>query len=155
ELLLELSSGGKFGAPAPVLAVRAGTPSSFERRLSMILSDRVSGKVSTGGLLAVFALALVALPAWTLGQNPTAPPEVASPGVRLGERVEPEGVALHLTLADGISDQDAVRILRSLLPKACVAGLGADTAVNWNYCMRCHVPPNDPTAGPANRNDWK
>src|SRR5262245_41438844 len=35
EMLLEMSSGLKSGMPAPVLAVSAGTPSSFERRLSM------------------------------------------------------------------------------------------------------------------------
>jgi beta-lactamase regulating signal transducer with metallopeptidase domain len=74
ELLLELSAGFKTGAPAPVLAVSAGTPSSFERRLSMILSDRVSGKMSWWGLLAAILFALVALPGWSLGQDQ--PPSV-------------------------------------------------------------------------------
>jgi beta-lactamase regulating signal transducer with metallopeptidase domain len=69
ELLLELSAGFKTGAPAPVLAVSAGTPSSFERRFSMILSDRVSGKMSWWGLLAAIVFALMALPGWSLGQD--------------------------------------------------------------------------------------
>jgi len=69
ELLLELSAGPKTGAPAPVLGVNAGTPSSFERRLSMILSDRVSGKVSVWGLLTAGFLALAALPGWSLAQQ--------------------------------------------------------------------------------------
>jgi beta-lactamase regulating signal transducer with metallopeptidase domain len=73
ELLLELSAGFKSGMPAPVLAVSAGTPSSFERRLSMILSDRVSGKVSRWGLVAALALALAALPGWSRGQQTPAP----------------------------------------------------------------------------------
>jgi beta-lactamase regulating signal transducer with metallopeptidase domain len=77
EMLLELSAGFQSGAPAPVLAVRAGTPSSFERRLIMILSDRVSGKRSARGILAAVCLALVALPVWSPGQQE--PPKAASP----------------------------------------------------------------------------
>jgi len=82
ELLLELSAGFKTGAPAPVLAVSAGTPSSFERRLSMILSERVSGKVSGWGLLAAIVFALVALPGWSLGQDqPRTPAKEPPPAV--------------------------------------------------------------------------
>ncbi len=78
ELFLELSSGFKSGAPAPFLAVSAGAPSSFERRLSMILSDRVSGKVSWTGCLAAVGFALAALPGWSAGQQKSPPdsPEV-------------------------------------------------------------------------------
>src|SRR4029079_17199845 len=73
ELLLELSAGFKTGAPAPVLAVSAGTPSSFERRLSMILSDRVSGKLSSWGVLAAVLFAAVALPGWSAAQQEVVP----------------------------------------------------------------------------------
>jgi beta-lactamase regulating signal transducer with metallopeptidase domain len=88
ELLLEHSAGFQKGAPAPVLAVSAGTPASFERRLSMILSDRVSGKVSWPGMLAAIGLALVALPGWSLGQSqppnpPTPPPEVTGRDLKI------------------------------------------------------------------------
>lgn len=69
ELLLEHSAGFKTGMPAHVLAVSAGTPSSFERRLSMILSERVSGKVSWWGILAAVGLAAVALPGWSAAQQ--------------------------------------------------------------------------------------
>lgn len=62
EMFLELSSSVKTGAPAPVLGVSTGTPSSFERRLTMILSDRVSSKVSVWGILLVGCLAAIALP---------------------------------------------------------------------------------------------
>jgi beta-lactamase regulating signal transducer with metallopeptidase domain len=68
EMFLELSSGFKSGTPAPVLGMSTGAPSSFERRLTMILSDRVSGKMSFVGLLLVGALAALAVPSWTLGQ---------------------------------------------------------------------------------------
>jgi beta-lactamase regulating signal transducer with metallopeptidase domain len=69
ELLLELSAGPNNGALAPVLGVSASAPSSFERRLSMILSERVVGKVSMSGYVMVGWLALVALPGWSLAQE--------------------------------------------------------------------------------------
>lgn len=69
ELLLELSSSFKSGTPAPVLGVSTGAPCSFERRLSMILSEGVTGKVSALGVLLAGLLALVALPGWSLGQG--------------------------------------------------------------------------------------
>lgn len=69
ELLLEHSAGFKTGMPAHVLAVSAGTPSSFERRLSMILSERVSGKVSWWGWLAALGLAIVAAPGWSVADQ--------------------------------------------------------------------------------------
>jgi beta-lactamase regulating signal transducer with metallopeptidase domain len=69
ETLLELSAVSKSRAPALVLGVSAGTPSSFERRMSMIVSERVSGKLSLVGILAAGILALVSLPGWTYGQD--------------------------------------------------------------------------------------
>ena len=73
ELLLALSSSSSPAIPAPVLGIRAGSTTSFERRLNMILSERVSGKVPAWGLAAAAALALFALPGWSLGQNPAEP----------------------------------------------------------------------------------
>ncbi len=70
EMLLGLSAGFKTGAPTPVLAVSAGARPSFERRLSMILSDKVTGKMSWCGILAALALVLIALPSWSQGQSP-------------------------------------------------------------------------------------
>ena len=61
ELLLRLSSGFP-ASPAPVLGVGAGSHGSFERRLSMILSDRVSGTVSVRGLLLAGLFAVIVLP---------------------------------------------------------------------------------------------
>lgn len=72
ELLLELSAGFKTGAPAHVLAVSAGAPSSFERRLAMILSDRVSGKLSVGGFAVAALFAALVIPVWS--QEQASPP---------------------------------------------------------------------------------
>jgi beta-lactamase regulating signal transducer with metallopeptidase domain len=69
ETLLELSAVSKSRAPALVLGVSTGTPSSFERRMSMIVSERVSGKLSLMGILAAGLLAIASLPAWTYGQD--------------------------------------------------------------------------------------
>jgi beta-lactamase regulating signal transducer with metallopeptidase domain len=69
ELLLELSAGLKTGVLAPVLGVSASAPSSLERRLSMILSDRVVGKVSVSGYVIAGFLCLVALPGWSWAQQ--------------------------------------------------------------------------------------
>ena len=51
-------------SPAPALGV-AGTGRSFERRLMMILRDRVSHRASMRGIIAAMVLALLALPSWT------------------------------------------------------------------------------------------
>ena len=65
------------GCPSPALGV-AGAGPSFERRLIMILRERVSPSASTPVLLAASLLAAIALPSWTLGA-PTAAlrPDVA------------------------------------------------------------------------------
>ena len=68
ELFLELSSSIETRAPATFLGVRADARNSFERRFSMILSDRVSSKTSLCGLLLAGLLACVAVPGWSLGQ---------------------------------------------------------------------------------------
>lgn len=71
EIFLELSSSSKTGMPAPALGVSTGTPSSFERRLTMILNDRVSGKLSVRGFLLVGCIAAITLPTLTLAQVPS------------------------------------------------------------------------------------
>lgn len=69
EMFLELSSSFETGMPAPALGVSTGTPSSFERRLTMILSDRVSGKLSVWGILLVACIAAVTLPTLSMAQQ--------------------------------------------------------------------------------------
>lgn len=74
EKLLELSACFKTGAPPLVLAVGGGTPSSIERRLAMIVSDRVSCKTSVLGVLLIGIVGLSILPGWTFAQNVPNPP---------------------------------------------------------------------------------
>jgi beta-lactamase regulating signal transducer with metallopeptidase domain len=69
EMFLELSSSFKPGELIPALGISSGTVSSFERRLSMILSDCVSGKLSKSGLLLAGLFAFSAFPSWSLGQS--------------------------------------------------------------------------------------
>lgn len=92
QLLLELSSVGAGKLPAPVLAIGAGSSKSFERRFTMILSDRATSQVSAFGILTVVCLALLAIPGWAIGQAPTpeakpagAPPSASNKQSALGE----------------------------------------------------------------------
>jgi beta-lactamase regulating signal transducer with metallopeptidase domain len=155
EMLLELSAGFKSGAPAPVLAVSAGTPSSFERRLSMILSDRVSGKVSSWGALAAMLFALAALPGWSLGQARPAEAKAEAPKPPgddpvLRDLIEQGKFAEAKARLDMLKKQAADKAgggafpekwretLLKELPAACVKGLPKDAAVSWKTCMTCH-----------------
>jgi beta-lactamase regulating signal transducer with metallopeptidase domain len=55
-------------SPSPALGI-AGTGRSFERRLTMILRDRVERRVSAPSLLAATLLAALALPSWTMARS--------------------------------------------------------------------------------------
>jgi beta-lactamase regulating signal transducer with metallopeptidase domain len=69
KLLLEISTGFQTATPAPVLGVGTGNKASFERRLAMILSERVSGGRPLWSVFLAVALAMSALPAWSLAQQ--------------------------------------------------------------------------------------
>ncbi len=70
EAFLELAQLPRIGGPAPALGIgwRGEKSKSFQRRLAMILSERVTSGVSLPGLAAVAVLAIVALPGWSLGE---------------------------------------------------------------------------------------
>ena len=76
ELLLQLSSQNSDGVPAPVIAVGAGNARSFERRLNMILSSNVSGKLSWSGALTIAVLSVIAIPYWSLAQSANPEPNL-------------------------------------------------------------------------------
>jgi beta-lactamase regulating signal transducer with metallopeptidase domain len=64
---------------APALGV-GGRPGRFlERRLTMILRDRVSCRASAGGLVTLACLALLAAPSWTRAQTPPEKLDETSP----------------------------------------------------------------------------
>jgi beta-lactamase regulating signal transducer with metallopeptidase domain len=111
ELLLELSAGFQIKAPAPVLAVGAGTRSSFERRFSMILSDHVSGKVSWWGFLLAGCLAVLTIPSWSPGQpsRPEDTPGSNPPGTVQSPALPPPQPANEITSpkSDGKAADDA------------------------------------------------
>lgn len=71
ELLLQLSSDSGAASVTPVLAMSSVSTRSFERRLSMVLSTRVSGSSSWKGILMVAVLAAITLPHWSLAQSTT------------------------------------------------------------------------------------
>jgi bla regulator protein BlaR1 len=102
EMFLELSSSFKSGTPAPVLGMSAGAPSSFERRLTMILSERVSGKMSWAGFLLAGLVALAAAPSLTLGQpgRPPAPPPLTDFEKRLLHELQQREAATKAHQAD-------------------------------------------------------
>jgi beta-lactamase regulating signal transducer with metallopeptidase domain len=73
EALLEVSQlASRTAAPAPALGMGAGRR-DLERRLVMIMRERMPCTVPVGGLLLIGLLALVALPAWSAGQAPPEP----------------------------------------------------------------------------------
>lgn len=74
EKLLELSMGCKNGTQPLALAVGGDTPSSIERRLTMIVSERCSSKATLLGILIVSMFAIGAIPSWVFAQNVSNPP---------------------------------------------------------------------------------
>jgi len=69
EVLFQVCSEfSRVGSPSPALGV-AGSGRFFERRLSMILYERSSCRVSPPVLLAVGLLALLSLPSWTFATS--------------------------------------------------------------------------------------
>lgn len=80
-IFLELSIGMRNTDPAQALGMNAVTTRSFERRLSMILTNRDSGRVSIVGLLMAVAFAFVALPAlsWAAPQSDDTASEPSAP----------------------------------------------------------------------------
>jgi beta-lactamase regulating signal transducer with metallopeptidase domain len=68
ESLLRLSAFSGSGVPALGLGVNIGARSSLERRMSLIVSERVHGKLSIGGIWLTALIALVITPSWSLGK---------------------------------------------------------------------------------------
>jgi len=71
ETFLELSRlVSQSQTPAPALGVSTGARRTIERRLSMILNERVKARTSAASLLFVAVLAIVSLPVWSLAESP-------------------------------------------------------------------------------------
>jgi beta-lactamase regulating signal transducer with metallopeptidase domain len=80
EALLEVCQGRPREAAAPALGA-AGMARDLERRLLMVMRGEAPCRLSRRVLLGVGVLALLALPAWTLGQQakPPAKPDEKKP----------------------------------------------------------------------------
>ena len=75
ESLIRICTGrSPARMPAPSVGV-AGSGRDFERRLTMILKDRVANRLSTPTLLGALLLLALATPSWTMARPaPAAPP---------------------------------------------------------------------------------
>jgi beta-lactamase regulating signal transducer with metallopeptidase domain len=73
DALLEVSQlSSRNALPLPALGMAGGHP-DFERRLIMIMRDRVPCRVPLFGAAVIGLLALIALPGWSLSQQPVEP----------------------------------------------------------------------------------
>ncbi len=100
EVLFHVCSEfSRAGSPSPALGV-AGSGRFFERRLSMILYERSSCRISPPVLLAAGLLALLALPSWTFA-TPGAP-------TRLPQDTQPARVVSspHPAASPVVDDKD-------------------------------------------------
>jgi beta-lactamase regulating signal transducer with metallopeptidase domain len=103
EALLKVcESVARTAEPAPALGVN-GDPADFERRLTMIMRESVACRVPRRSLLAVGALALLAIPGWSLGDPPPTPVQeeresevLTLDGVLISENVESDDYLLEL-----------------------------------------------------------
>lgn len=75
--------------PAPAVGV-GGDRRDFQRRLTMIMKDRVACRVPRAGLLAVGVLAAVAVPGWTFARpDPPRDPMGSDPPARTAGQTPP------------------------------------------------------------------
>ncbi len=99
QALIEVSELISWAAPpAPAVGMGAIARRTFERRLTMILRERVPCRAPLLGLAMIGLVGLAVLPGWSQGQAPAVEPsEVApSPGAATGEKpktVDPNSVA--------------------------------------------------------------
>jgi beta-lactamase regulating signal transducer with metallopeptidase domain len=104
EALIEVSQHvSQMTVPAPALGMRSGARQVLERRLTMIMRDRVSCRVPVFGFAGVALLALLALPGWSRVQEQT--PEKGKPAE--SPKVELSAEA-DTVLLDGAVDLDVI-----------------------------------------------
>lgn len=76
EALLEVCARTtRAAAPSPAVGVGGEGRRDFQRRLTMIMRDRVPCRLAAGAKMFMVLLAIAALPAWTLGQAKREPME--------------------------------------------------------------------------------
>jgi beta-lactamase regulating signal transducer with metallopeptidase domain len=106
EALIEVTELlSQTAAPMPALGIRSTARQDFERRLTMIMRDRVPCRVPLVGLLAIGVLALASLPGWS---QPTV--EVQKPSD--GQDVSGSEKRIIVTLPGDMDHQDAKHVIR-------------------------------------------
>jgi beta-lactamase regulating signal transducer with metallopeptidase domain len=120
EALIEVSqqiSGA--AAPVPALGMSRGPRQTFERRLTMIMRERVPCRVPSWGCVALGVLTLAALPGWSLGQKEDPPTTVTV------QEVKPLAVEVKLqdVLVENV-DVPLQNVLVELVPSAQQAAGG-------------------------------
>jgi predicted metal-dependent hydrolase len=77
--LIELAAhSSRLIAPVPAMGIHRLKRQSFERRLTMILSERIPSRLSASAFSAITVLALAAVPGWTRAQSAVAPTNAPS-----------------------------------------------------------------------------
>ena len=97
EALLEVCARTtRAAAPSPAVGVGGEGRRDFQRRLTMIMRDRVPCRLAAGAKIFMVLLAIAALPAWTLGQ---AKPET-TPDLEIALSVDKDATQIEDVLVD-------------------------------------------------------
>jgi len=108
--LLEVTQlTSRSAAPLPALGMAGGHP-DFERRLIMIMRDRVPCRVPVLGLAFIGLLALVALPSWSLSQQPV---EAKTEIKKVDKKVEKPSNPTEENFVEVILESDPVQVRKA------------------------------------------
>jgi uncharacterized repeat protein (TIGR01451 family) len=87
--------------PGPALGVGSQTRRAFERRLTMIMREQVSSRLSLGAVLGVGVLALAVLPGFTPAQNTPPSPSLPIVGAPMAPTADPNALPPPSLPSDG------------------------------------------------------
>ena len=159
----ELHSVARLGVPA--LGISSDARRTFERRLTMILRDRVSCRMPTAAAVLVCGLGLLALPGWSLAQDAADPAAPAAEATsQLASPIDPAAGA-PVNVPDGgtvlLGGQATPSSDAAAVPggqtTATVISEGTDLAPATTQRLPAAVPPspynvpsqlNQPFGGP-------
>jgi hypothetical protein len=110
EALIDVSALAVAAAPVPALGIGGGRH-ALQRRLIMILSDRLVCRAPAWGLAGLALLALAALPGWSAGQAQEGPQiaELKQQILRLEQRLREAQQEAEHSRAEALAQADAAR----------------------------------------------
>jgi beta-lactamase regulating signal transducer with metallopeptidase domain len=142
EALLEVARiGSRVAVPAPVLGV-VGRRRDFTRRLTMIMREGGPCRVSAWNVLAVVLLALIVLPAWSLGQPAPQPKTEPTPAAPAPQPAQAGPTPTALDYGYPVTKQPATEPTRPVKPASGEDNLPAPAVAQF-------TPPAQPGATPA------